>query len=60
MNAPTSDVYTTVMSKNGFQPETVSLAHDAEGLWIGNKNAKKVVIYYHGVYYSAILLTDPV
>ncbi|CAG8113209.1 unnamed protein product [Penicillium salamii] len=48
MNAPTSDVYTTVMNKNGFQPETVSLAHDAEGLWIGNKNAKKVVIYYHG------------
>jgi hypothetical protein len=36
------------MKKHGLNPETVPLAYGAEGLWIGNKNAKNVIIYYHG------------
>ncbi|CAG7916733.1 unnamed protein product [Penicillium olsonii] len=48
MNAPTPDAYTTAMASHGVQPERVALPHGAEGLWLGNKNAKKVVIYYHG------------
>ncbi|KAJ5361316.1 hypothetical protein N7541_002160 [Penicillium brevicompactum] len=48
LNAPTADAYTDAMKKHGLQPETVDLPHDAKGLWLGNKNAKKVVVYYHG------------
>ncbi|CAI7628806.1 unnamed protein product [Penicillium glandicola] len=45
---PTSVVYEASMKKHGLQPETVTLPHDTEGHWIGNKNAKNVIIYYHG------------
>ncbi|KAJ5793871.1 hypothetical protein N7457_000470 [Penicillium paradoxum] len=44
----TSDVYTAVMKKRGLDAETVQLPHDTEGHWLGNKNAKKVIVYYHG------------
>ncbi|CRL22773.1 unnamed protein product [Penicillium camemberti] len=45
---PTSATYETIMKKRGLQPETVALPHDTEGHWIGNKNAKNVIVYYHG------------
>lgn len=48
LNGPTSDTYATIAKNNGQQPETVTLPHDAEGFWLGNKNAKKVLVYYHG------------
>ncbi|KAE8364314.1 Alpha/Beta hydrolase protein [Aspergillus caelatus] len=48
MNGPTRSVYETGLQKKGLQPETVPLNHGAQGHWIGNKNAKNVVIYYHG------------
>ncbi|KAJ5611973.1 hypothetical protein N7510_005167 [Penicillium lagena] len=48
INLPTTDVYISVMHKGGHRPEIVSLAHDAEGFWLGNKDAKTVVVYYHG------------
>ncbi|OOO11279.1 mannose-6-phosphate isomerase, class I [Aspergillus oryzae] len=48
MNGPTRSVYETALQKKGLQPETVPLKHGAQGHWIGNKNAKNVVIYYHG------------
>lgn len=50
--APTSEGYKAAMEKRGLQPEIVSLPHNAEGYWLGNKNAKKVVVFYHGVYNS--------
>lgn len=50
MSPPTTDVYTSVMQKRGLKPEIVSLPHDTEGFWLGNKNAKNVVIYYHGTF----------
>lgn len=36
------------MKKKGLVPEQVSLPHDTEGYWIGNKTAKNVLVYYHG------------
>lgn len=38
------------MKKRGLQPEVVQLPHDTEGYWVGNKNAKNVVVFYHGMY----------
>ncbi|KAG0154955.1 Steryl acetyl hydrolase 1 [Penicillium digitatum] len=48
LTLPTSAVYAAVMKKHGLQPETVTLPHNTEGHWIGNKDAKTVIIYYHG------------
>ncbi|KAJ5618959.1 hypothetical protein N7510_002943 [Penicillium lagena] len=48
LGRPTSDVYTAFMEGSGQAPETVKLAHGAVGHWVGNKNAKNVLIYYHG------------
>ncbi|KAJ5511842.1 Alpha/beta hydrolase fold-3 [Penicillium expansum] len=45
---PTSVTYEAAMKKHGLQPETVALPHNTEGYWIGNKNAKNVIVYYHG------------
>ncbi|KAJ5188329.1 Alpha/beta hydrolase fold-3 [Penicillium cf. griseofulvum] len=48
LSPPTSVVYGAVMKKRGLEPETVALPHGAEGHWLGNKNAKNVIVYYHG------------
>lgn len=48
LSPPDDEVYQTVMKKRGLQPEVVQLPHDTEGYWIGNKNAKNVVVFYHG------------
>lgn len=40
------------MEKRGLQPETVPLPHDAEGYWLGNKDAKNVLVFFHGMYNS--------
>ncbi|KAJ5826835.1 hypothetical protein N7447_003598 [Penicillium robsamsonii] len=48
LTPPTSVAYADVMKKRGLEPETVALPHDVEGHWIGNKDAKNVIIYYHG------------
>ncbi|CAL5871749.1 uncharacterized protein PFLUO_LOCUS6002 [Penicillium psychrofluorescens] len=47
-NHPTGDVYAAFMEGSGQAPETVKLAHGAVGHWVGNKNAKNVLLYYHG------------
>lgn len=50
------------MQKRGLQPEVVQLAHNTEGYWLGNKNAKNVIVYYHGTYPPCIstpLLCNP-
>jgi hypothetical protein len=41
------------MQRRGLQPEVVDLPHGTEGYWLGNKDAKNVIIYYHG---TSILL----
>lgn len=48
LNHPTRVAYETFMKKQKLKPETVALPHDAFGHWVGNKNAKVVVIYCHG------------
>ncbi|KAE8144388.1 Alpha/Beta hydrolase protein [Aspergillus avenaceus] len=48
MNGSTSDVYSTFMKQKNLHPETVPLEHGAQGHWIGNPEAKYVVVYYHG------------
>lgn len=40
------------MEKRGLKPETVPLPHDTEGYWLGNKDAKNVLVFFHGVYNS--------
>lgn len=49
LSPPDDQVYHTVMKKRGLQPEVVQLPHDTEGYWLGNKNAKNVVVFYHGM-----------
>ncbi|KAF7161996.1 hypothetical protein CNMCM5623_007367 [Aspergillus felis] len=44
----TSKAYEQSMTKQGLQAQTVTLKHGARGHWIGNRDAKNVVIYYHG------------
>ncbi|PYH99657.1 alpha/beta hydrolase fold protein [Aspergillus ellipticus CBS 707.79] len=46
--APTDETYRQFMTEQGLQPDTVPLKYGAKGHWIGNKNAKTVVVYYHG------------
>ncbi|KAJ5975701.1 hypothetical protein N7481_009408 [Penicillium waksmanii] len=51
LNAPTPATYKAVMEKRGLQPETVPLPHDAEGYWLGNKDAKNVLVFFHAKIY---------
>ncbi|KAJ5082428.1 hypothetical protein N7532_011471 [Penicillium argentinense] len=48
LSPPTPEIYKMAMEKRGLQPEVMSLPHGTDGYWLGNKNAKNVVIYYHG------------
>ena len=34
---------------NRHKRTTVNLPHGARGHWIGDSNAKKVLVYYHGM-----------
>ncbi|PWY77516.1 alpha/beta hydrolase fold protein [Aspergillus heteromorphus CBS 117.55] len=45
---PTDEAYRQFMAAQGLPPDTVPLKHGAQGHWIGDKNAKTVVVYYHG------------
>ncbi|KKZ60491.1 hypothetical protein EMCG_04855 [[Emmonsia] crescens] len=53
VNPPTHQVYENFATKNGFTPQTVPLEHGAQGHWIGNKDAKNVLIYFHGGGFAA-------
>ncbi|WEW56695.1 hypothetical protein PRK78_002143 [Emydomyces testavorans] len=48
LNPSTSAIYEAYAKKNGFEPQTVQLQHGGVGHWIGNKNAKNILLYYHG------------
>ncbi|KAJ5135458.1 uncharacterized protein N7515_004736 [Penicillium bovifimosum] len=48
INSSTGETYAAVMKKRGLALEVVPLPHDTEGYWLGNKNAKNVIVYYHG------------
>lgn len=44
----TETVYNQITTSAGSEPETISLPHDALGHWIGNKDARFVLIYFPG------------
>ncbi|KAM3561100.1 hypothetical protein ARSEF4850_003373 [Beauveria asiatica] len=46
---PNTDIiYNQYARSRNLQPDTVALAHGAQGHWVGNKNATNVFIWYHG------------
>ncbi|KAL4915929.1 Alpha/Beta hydrolase protein [Aspergillus aurantiobrunneus] len=47
-NLSTIQGYEAYTRQQNLTPEIVTLSHSASGLWVGNKNAKNVVVYYHG------------
>lgn len=48
---PTTDeVYEQYARTAGIKPQTVDLGNGAKGHWVGDKNAKNVLIWYHGKY----------
>lgn len=48
LGVPTDKAYETFAKQKKISPQNVSLNHGAKGHWIGNKDAKKVIVYYHG------------
>ncbi|KAI5306465.1 hypothetical protein KEM56_000780 [Ascosphaera pollenicola] len=46
----TDHVYQVFAKKQKFEPDTVALKEGGLGHWIGNKNAKNVIIYFHGMW----------
>ncbi|OAA60824.1 lipase/thioesterase [Cordyceps fumosorosea ARSEF 2679] len=47
--SPNTDIiYKQYARSRKFEPETVALAHGAQGHWVGNKNATNVLIWFHG------------
>ncbi|KAL4786367.1 Alpha/Beta hydrolase protein [Aspergillus varians] len=47
-NPSTIQGYEAYTKQHNLTPEIVTLSHGASGLWIGNKNARNIVVYYHG------------
>ncbi|KAF2743583.1 alpha/beta-hydrolase [Sporormia fimetaria CBS 119925] len=48
LNTNTTDVYLKFTKKHGFAPESITLPSGTQAHWMGNKHAKKVILYYHG------------
>lgn len=48
MNPTTEQLYHDLCKKNGVQPDIVNLPSGAAGYWIGSKEAKNILVYYHG------------
>lgn len=48
MNPMTTPTYLKFAKDHGFAPESVTLPSGTQAHWIGNKNAKKVILYFHG------------
>lgn len=44
----TDEVYEQYARTRRIKPETVDLGKGAKGHWVGDKNAKNVLIWYHG------------
>lgn len=48
MNVMTTPAYLKFAKDSGFAPESITLPSGALAHWIGNKTAKKVILYFHG------------
>ncbi|KAB8226571.1 Alpha/Beta hydrolase protein [Aspergillus novoparasiticus] len=44
----TDDAYKQYMQSRGAVTQSIALKHGAKGHWIGDKNARNVLIWYHG------------
>lgn len=51
--SPSTDtMYEIFNLLTGGVPESVDLGHGAKGHWLGNSNAKNVLVWYHGMHAS--------
>jgi hypothetical protein len=48
----TDKAYEQFAKEKGFQPESVPLPHGGQGHWLGRKDAKYVLIFFHGMRFS--------
>jgi hypothetical protein len=56
LNSNTTAIYQSFANANKFAPESITLPSGTQAHWIGNKNAKKVFLYYHGMYANHFLI----
>ncbi|KAJ4356585.1 uncharacterized protein N0V89_004620 [Didymosphaeria variabile] len=45
---PTTETYLNFCKDNGIAPESVTLSSGTQAHWLGNKNAKRVLLWFHG------------
>ena len=45
----TKTAYKNICRLRGCKPDMVDLGSGAQGLWIGKKEAKNVILYFHGM-----------
>ena len=50
MNGTSTPIYLKYAQDNGFAPESITLPGGTQAHWIGNKDAKKVILWFHGMY----------
>lgn len=55
MNPSTEANYLDLASKEKFQPDTLVLPSGCKAHWFGTKSAKKLIVYFHGVFNSLSL-----
>ncbi|KAF2189098.1 alpha/beta hydrolase fold domain-containing protein [Zopfia rhizophila CBS 207.26] len=48
LNPLTTPTYMQFAKDKEFAPESITLPDGAQAHWIGSKNAKKLIVYYHG------------
>lgn len=48
MNGTTTPNYLKWTKDNGITPESITLASGTQAHWIGNSNAKQVILWFHG------------
>ncbi|KAF2734486.1 alpha/beta-hydrolase [Polyplosphaeria fusca] len=55
-SVPTTTAYLNYAKQHGFVPESITLPSGTKAHWIGNKNAQKVILYFHGGGYVVSLV----
>jgi hypothetical protein len=48
ISPPSNKIYERFVKKVGVKSQSVELGHGAQGHWIGDRNAKNVLIWFHG------------
>ncbi|KAF1949867.1 alpha/beta hydrolase fold protein-like protein [Byssothecium circinans] len=49
-NGTSTPVYLKYAQDNGFEPQSVTLSSGVQAHWLGDKDAKKVILWFHGGY----------